>query len=477
MRYLLVGLMVSLLVWGPAFAQDEPAENNESGAELQGHPVGEDVMFQTPHPARREVTGIPLYEGPGYSSIDSQQRDVNNIPREFHAFQHRPVDEVGYSPLTLADFRFPVPARTQREFIMERLYYPKHAVTVWEDKAHKFRVTSFFFTRDMVRDHIQRLLDEYYICDPDLAQQIIDYYAEVTPQCGEAISWVWFHIDGPESMQGGRENRYFGNYLSSFKDKFHLEFGLPKVQAKVDKSVHDFLYQYQKRGKFVCGPQFKQLGCQLGGDCGYCTEQPQKQCVMGTPDCNGNTTCACCPAGKVRAGDRQLLCKDFKYKGFSFDPNAHYLYYPRKVVIEDITFDPVARAYRWKFAWRFNDCELDWLRAMCGYGLDSKMALVISDPTWFSHKTLDKSLERDILAAADPTTWGNVWPAGNLPFDTSCCPCMIAGCPGNCQPKPPVGWALPQPAAVVPEPVYVDEPEPWVAPEPEPIVTEVPGRG
>ena len=56
-------------------------------------------------------------------------------------------------------------------------------------------MSAFFFTRDMVRDHIQRLIDEYYICEPDLLQQVIDYYAEVTPQCGEVISWVWFAVD------------------------------------------------------------------------------------------------------------------------------------------------------------------------------------------------------------------------------------------------------------------------------------------
>ena len=99
-------------------------------------------------------------------------------------------------------------------------------------------------------------VDENYVCDPQIAQQVIDYYAEVTPQCGEAISWVWFSIDGPEVMKGGRENRYFGNYLSNFKDKFYLEFGLPKVQSKVDKADYEFLHQYEKRGKFECGPGF-----------------------------------------------------------------------------------------------------------------------------------------------------------------------------------------------------------------------------
>jgi hypothetical protein len=483
MRLLLVGLMVGLLAWGTAIAEEPAGEGYDENAEAAiaveadaAAAAESQVSFAVPSPAKREVTGIPLYDGPSYSSLDSERRDVNNIPREFHAFQHRPVDEVGYSPLTLEDFRFPVPKRTQREFIIERLAYPQQAVTVWKDDCHKFSVTAFFFTRDMIRDHIQRLIDEYYVCDADTLQQVIDYYAEVTPQCGEAISWVWFSVDGPEVMKGGRENRYVANYLSNFKDKFHLEFGLPKVQDKIDTSVHNFLYQYQKRGKYACGPEFKPLNCQIDGGCAACLEQPCPQCVKGGPDCLGNETCACCPAGKHVRADKQLVCTDFQYKGFGFNPNEHYLYYPRKVVIEDITFDPVARAYRWKFAWRFTDCELDWLKAMCGYGLDSQMALVISDPTWYSHKVLDSKLERNILAAADPTTWGNVWPAGNLPFDTSCCPCQLPGCPGNCAPKPPAGWALPPVAAAVPEPIY-EQPEPVYEPEPEPETQEVIGNG
>jgi hypothetical protein len=86
------------------------------------------------------------------------------LPPEFHSFQHRPVDEVGYSPLTLEDFRFPVVKRTGKEFSFERLYYPDHAVQVWNSDCQNYTVTAFFFTRDMVRDHIQRLVDEYYIC-------------------------------------------------------------------------------------------------------------------------------------------------------------------------------------------------------------------------------------------------------------------------------------------------------------------------
>jgi hypothetical protein len=385
---------------------------------------------------------------------------------------------VGFSPLTLADFRMPVPGRTQKAWNWERATYPKNAQQVMHDDCHKFSVTAFFFTRDMIRDHIQRLVDEYNICDPAIVQQLIDYYAEVTPQCGEAISWVWFSVDyDNEPFSGGQENRYFGNYLSNFKDKFHLEIGLPKVQDKVDTVHHNFLYQYQKRGKWACGPAFKQLGCQQHGACGYCLEQPCPECKCSGPDCNGNTHCQTCPVGLNVPADKQLLCTDLGYKGFTFDPNGQYVYYPTKSVIEDTTYDPVAGAYRWKFAWRFTDCQLDWLQTMCHFGLDTQMSLVLSDPTWFSHSTLGAGLRRDILASADPTTWGNVWPAGNLPFDQSCCPCTLPACNGECALNGPVGFAVPAEIVAEPEPVYVPEPEPYFEPEPEPEVVEVPGRG
>jgi hypothetical protein len=278
MKKLIAGLLVSCLVTGVAYAES----------------------------TRGEVTGVPIYQGPEYSTIDSQQRDINNMPPEFHAFHHRGVDEVGYSPLTLEDFRLPVPGRANKEFRREMLSYPEKSVTVYTDKYNGLQVTSFFFTRDMVRDHIQRLIDTYYICEPDLVQQVIDYYAEVTPQCGEAITWVWFHIlednhkyRAPDTPTGREENRYFGNYLSNFKDKFYLEFGLPKVQAEVDEAHHEFLYQYMDRGKYNCGPEFKAIkGCKDGncGGCGSCADKcttckPQACDSCKASDCGGCGSC------------------------------------------------------------------------------------------------------------------------------------------------------------------------------------------
>ena len=98
MRCLLVGLMMSLMVWGVALAQDAPADQGKEAAApaapaTQAQPAG-----------KSEVTGLPIYQGPEYQSLESNKLDIHNIPPEFHAFQQRPVEEVGYSPLTLADF-------------------------------------------------------------------------------------------------------------------------------------------------------------------------------------------------------------------------------------------------------------------------------------------------------------------------------------------------------------------------------------
>ena len=470
MRHILAGLMMNVLACGLAgicWAQDSSADAETAPA------------------SKSDVTGIPLYWGPEYSSINSQQQDISNMPPEFHAFQHRPVDEVGFSPLTVDDFRFPVPKRSAKGFSYERDYYPDHSVVVWHDRDNMFSVTAFFFTRDMIRDHVQRLVDEYYICEPDLLQQVIDYYAEVTPQNGEIITWVWFSIDDNKEVFSGREeNRYFASYLSNFKDKFHLDFGLPKVQKTVDKNVRKFLYQYEKRGKYCCCPTLKQAKCKCsicvsGGNCGkggvgQCSgcggSLPcAKKCGGGSscskckgatrcPNCSGAAPCASCgkyncgcscPAKCSKPCDRGLDCRDFTYHGFNFDLNSHYLYTPRKVVIEDVTYDHVAGAYRWKFAWRFNDCEVDWLRQMCQYGEKFEMGLVLSDPTWYSYVPLEKQLKRDILAAVDPDTWGNVWKAGEIPYDMSGCVCKLPDCDGNCQALPPVGCGYVEPAPPV----------------------------
>jgi hypothetical protein len=100
---------------------------------------------------------------------------------------------------------------------------------------------------------------------------------------------------------------------------------------------------------------------------------------------------------------------------------------------------------------------------------------------WYGYAPLDHRLKRDLLAAMDPQTWGNVWPASNIPYDMSCCPCQLPSCAGNCAPMAPVGWQQPEPT---PEPA-IAEPEPQPEPEtpyfPPPEekheVITVPGKG
>jgi hypothetical protein len=461
MRYLTAALLAVLMLWGIASAGDGDAMEQENDNGRQA--------------SKFDVSGLPVYQGPLYRSLDSMPGDVTKGP-QFHSFHHRGVDEVGYSPLTLDDFRFPVVKRTMKEFDLEREYYPEHSRVVWHDDCNGYTVTAFFFTRDMVRDHIQRLIDEYYICDEAVAQQLIDYYAEVTPQCGEAISWVWFAVDenAKHHYADKRENRYFMRYLANFKDKFYLEFGDRKAQKIVDNEVHDFLYQYQDRGKHECGPEFKDVkGCATCGGTHKCSSCGGGGCSK----CGGCGSCGtCCPEAWTKPGDEMLLCTDMQYKGFTLDPNQHYLYYPRKVVIEDLTYDGVAQAYRWKFAWRFDNCEADFLRQMCAYGRNNQMALVLSDPTWYGYKQLDTPLVRDILASADPQSFGNVWPAGNIPYDMSCCNCPYPYCDGNCTPQPEVGFEPRQepttPEVITPpdQPQMPEQPEEPQEPE-QPIET------
>ena len=123
---------------------------------------------------------------------------------------------------------------------------------------------------------------------------------------------------------------------------------------------------------------------------------------------------------------------------------------------------------------------------MCEYGEKSEFALVLSDPHWYAETSISKPLKRDILAAMDPDTWGNVWPARELPYDMSCCCCPLPDCPGNCQPQPGVGWDYVEPTPE-PEPVITPPPPPPPPPagdysyfpepeeEEEPVV--VPGKG
>ena len=137
--------------------------------------------------------------------------------------------------------------------------------------------------------------------------------------------------------------------------------------------------------------------------------------------------------GEVLQGrrDKALYCTDYKYHGFNIDMNSHYLYYPRKVVIEDVTYDPLAQAYRWKFAWRFNDCEMDWLKQMCQYGQCAQFALVLSDPTWYGYAVLDGCLKRDLLAVDGPQHLGQRLAGGQRAVRHDLLPLPAAGLRGQ----------------------------------------------
>jgi hypothetical protein len=444
MRYVLIGLMMSC-VFGVMAVSQASAED-----------------------LRNEVTGVPIYHGPSYTSLDVTRADIENLPPEYHSFHQLPVEEVGYSPLTLADFRYPVVRRTARQFEWERIGFPEHSTQVWESGRHGYEITAYFFTRDMIRDHIQRLIDEYYICEDDIIQQMIDYYAEVTPQAGEAITWVWFRVSQDSHDYFERaENRYFESYLDNFEDKFFLEFGVPKVQDMLDEDVHEFLYQYRDRGKYACSPDIRQRVC--NEDCTDCEiEKPE------APEVPDDAEGPQCFQGSSAVCDEGLWSEDYSYHGYHYDHNKHYAYYPNKVILEDMTYDHLAQAYRWKFAWRFTDCEVDLLNELCRLNENIEMALLVSDPHWYSRNVLDRKMVRNILASVDPQTWGNVWHAGDLPVGTECVNCWLPSCDGNCFELEAVGWEY-----IEPEPEIIIEPEVPDSPGFDyfPETTEVTGHG
>ena len=95
MRYWLVGLMISVLAWGTAYAEEMPADEVEVVATAEV-----EAAWASSGPSKTDVTGIPPYVGPSYSSLESARSDVNNMPPEFHAFQHRPAHEVGFGWMT-----------------------------------------------------------------------------------------------------------------------------------------------------------------------------------------------------------------------------------------------------------------------------------------------------------------------------------------------------------------------------------------
>jgi len=243
--------------------------------------------------------------------------------------------------LSAEDFRPAIPSRTRYSYDLSLSRYPGQRMLLYWDKKFGYEIYSYVFTRQMIKDHIQTTIDKFAISDPDEIENLINYYLDVTPQEREAITVLYF--EAPKIS-----NRYFVNEFIDFEKNIHLEYGAPAAQWHVLKARKAMAKERR--------------------------DYPTKE---------------------------EMAYEGGKHALF-LDMDADYLYYPKKTLLEDQSWDPMNNAYRWVIAFSFGDEDVARLEEFILNHIDVTFSLVLSRPEMFEYKALPKLQQYQILKMVDP---------------------------------------------------------------------------
>ena len=131
--------------------------------------------------------------------------------------------------LKVEDFRPAIPSRTMLSTDWSLSRYPGQKMLLFEDKMFGYKIYSYVLTRELVKDHIQAVIDEFNIFDRDNIEDMINYYLDITPQEREVL--VVLLYTAPNIS-----NRYYINHLSNLDQKVYLEYGVKPIQKHVLKA-------------------------------------------------------------------------------------------------------------------------------------------------------------------------------------------------------------------------------------------------
>jgi len=243
--------------------------------------------------------------------------------------------------LTADDLRPPVPSRTMLSMDKFLSCYPGQRMTLFRDCEFGYELTAYVLTRKLVKEHIQKVIDQYNITDPDAVENLINSYLDMTPQEREVLVFLFFTAPNIS-------NRYFINHLRGLEDTVYLEYGSPRVQKHVLKAR-----QAMKKER---------------------RDYPTKDEMV------------------YDEGTRPLF----------LDLDEDYLYYPEKVVLEDQGWDSMNKAYRWSFAFNFTDEDIARIEELILNDIDVEFSLVLTDPEFFKYTGVRPHMKYQILRLVDP---------------------------------------------------------------------------
>jgi len=243
--------------------------------------------------------------------------------------------------LTADDLRPPIPSRTMLSLDKFVSSYPGQKMTLFQDYRFGYELTAYVLTRKLVKEHIQKVIDQYNITDPYAVEDLINSYLDMTPQEREVLVFLFFTAPNIS-------NRYFINHLQGLENTVYLEYGSSPVQKHVMKAR-----QAMKKER---------------------RDYPTKYEMV------------------YDEGTRPLFV----------DLDEDYLYYPERVVLEDQGWDSMNKAYRWAFAFNFTDEDIARIEEFILNDIDVEFSLVISDPEFFKYMGVRPHMKYQILNLVDP---------------------------------------------------------------------------
>jgi hypothetical protein len=243
--------------------------------------------------------------------------------------------------LSAGDFRPAIPSRTMLSYDKSLSYYPGQKMLLFQDKQFGYKLYAYILTRKLVKEHIQKTIDQFQISDSSEIEYLINQYLDVTPQDREVL--VQLYYTAPNIA-----NRYYVNHLERLENTVYLEYGSKAIEKRVLAARDNMLRQRR--------------------------DVPTKE----------------------------ELVFDSGKQPIYLDLDKDYLYYTERVVLEDQGWDSLSKAYRWTFSFRFSDQDIARIEELMLSGVPVDFSLVLSEPELFAYMGVKPHMTYQILNLIDP---------------------------------------------------------------------------
>jgi hypothetical protein len=130
--------------------------------------------------------------------------------------------------LTVDDFYAPIASRTTMDYREALTHFHGQRFVFYQDKRMQYSIYGYLYTREMVKDHIQAIIDSFNVDDDAVVQDLIDRYAFYTPP--EESIYVFTYFEAPHM-----ENRFYKDLLDDWPSFVSFEYGVEQIQVRIEQ--------------------------------------------------------------------------------------------------------------------------------------------------------------------------------------------------------------------------------------------------